>query len=143
MHVGWIEVPAGRGEIGWLAFPDGMNVEGVFTAGHASEGKTDQDACRRLSKGRYADILALCVLERSLGSRGIFRGSALQECGPEQGNGAESQNPRRAQTQPEAMTIRRRLPLGRTLLLELIALTLVAAVAFLFVQHGVPYVAEP
>jgi hypothetical protein len=43
----------------------------------------------------------------------------------------------------EAVTIRRRLPLGRTLLLELIALTLVAAVAFLFVQHGVPYFAEP
>jgi hypothetical protein len=50
-------------------------------------------------------------------------------------------NPRSAQTQPEA--IRRRLPLGRTLLLELIALTLVAAVAFLFVQHGVPHLAEP
>jgi hypothetical protein len=49
----------------------------------------------------------------------------------------------RAQTQPEATTIRRRLPLGRTLTLELIALTLVAAVAFLFVQHGVPYLAEP
>ena len=41
------------------------------------------------------------------------------------------------------MTIRRRLPLGRTLLLELIALTLVAAVAFLFVQHWVPHFAEP
>jgi hypothetical protein len=27
-------------------------------------------------------------------------------------------------------------------MLELIALTLVAAVAFLFVQHGVPYLAE-
>jgi hypothetical protein len=40
-------------------------------------------------------------------------------------------------------TIRRRLPLGRTLMLELIALTLVAAVAFLFVQHGIPYLAEP
>jgi hypothetical protein len=89
MRAGWIEVPAGRGEIGWLTFPDGMNMEGVLTAGHASDGKTDQDACRRLSKGRYADILALCVLERSLGSRGIFRGSALQECGPEQGNGAD------------------------------------------------------
>jgi hypothetical protein len=50
---------------------------------------------------------------------------------------------RSAQTQPEATTIRRRLPLGRTLMLELIALTLVAAVAFLFVQHGVPYLAEP
>jgi len=90
MRVGWIEVPAGRGEIGQLAFPDGMNVEGVLTVGHASDGKTDQDACRRLSKGRYADILAPCILERSLGSRGIFRGSALQQCGPEQGNGAES-----------------------------------------------------
>jgi hypothetical protein len=89
MRVGWIKVPTGRGEIGRLAFPDGMNVKGVLAAGHASDGKTDQDACRRLSKGRYADILALCVLERSLGSRGIFRGSALQECGPEQGNGAE------------------------------------------------------
>jgi hypothetical protein len=40
------------------------------------------------------------------------------------------------------MTIRRQFPLSRTLMLELIALTLVAAVAFLFVQHGVPYL-EP
>ena len=62
----------------------------MLTAGHASDGRTDQDACRRLSKGRYADILALCVLERSPGSRDIFRGSALQQCGHEQGNGAES-----------------------------------------------------
>jgi hypothetical protein len=52
-------------------------------------------------------------------------------------------NSRSAQTQPEAKTIRRHLPLGRTLMLELIALTLVAAVAFLFVQHGVPYLVEP
>ena len=52
-------------------------------------------------------------------------------------------NSRSAQTQPEVKTIRRHLPLGRTLMLELIALTLVAAVAFLFVQHGVPYFAEP
>jgi hypothetical protein len=52
-------------------------------------------------------------------------------------------NPCSAQTQPEAMTIRRRFPLDRTLMLELIALTLLAAVAFLFVQQGVPYLAEP
>jgi hypothetical protein len=78
MRVGWIKVPTGRGEIGRLAFPDGMNVEGVLAAGHASDGKMDQDACRRLSKGRYADILALCVLELSFGSRGVFRGSASQ-----------------------------------------------------------------
>jgi hypothetical protein len=52
-------------------------------------------------------------------------------------------NSRSAQTQPEVKTIRRHLPLGRTLMLELIALTLVAAVAFLFVQHGVPYLVEP
>jgi hypothetical protein len=85
MRVGRIEVPAGRREIGRFAFSDRMNVEGVLTAGHASDGKTDQDACLRLSEGRYADILALRVLERSFGSRGIFRGS-----GPEQDNGAES-----------------------------------------------------
>jgi hypothetical protein len=55
-----------------------MNVEGVLAAGHASDGKMDQDACRRLSKGSYADILALCVLELSFGSRGVFRGGASQ-----------------------------------------------------------------
>jgi hypothetical protein len=51
--------------------------------------------------------------------------------------------PRSAQTQPEAMTVRRQLPLSRALMLELIALILVASVAFLFVKHGVPYLAEP
>ena len=51
--------------------------------------------------------------------------------------------PRSAQTQPEAMTIRRQLPLSRALMLELIALILAASVAFLFVQQGVPYLAEP
>jgi hypothetical protein len=35
------------------------------------------------------------------------------------------------------------LPLRRALILELIALTLVAAVVFVFVQHGVPYLADP
>jgi hypothetical protein len=50
---------------------------------------------------------------------------------------------RGAQTRPEATAIRRQLPLGRTLMLELIALTLVAAVALLFVQHGIPYFGEP
>ena len=34
-------------------------------------------------------------------------------------------------------------PLRRTLILELIALTVVAAVVFVFVQHGVPYLADP
>jgi hypothetical protein len=34
-------------------------------------------------------------------------------------------------------------PLRRTLILELIALTLVAAVVFVFVQHGLPYLADP
>jgi hypothetical protein len=63
--------------------------------------------------------------------------------GGDQNEALGAMNPRSAQTQPEAMTIRLRFPLGRTLLLELIALTLVAAVAFLFVQHGVPYLAEP
>jgi hypothetical protein len=43
------------------------------------------------------------------------------------------------QTQLEAATIRRQRPLGRTLMLEVIALTLAAAVAFLFVLYGVPY----
>jgi hypothetical protein len=47
--------------------------------------------------------------------------------------------PHSAQTQPEAAIIRRQRPLGRTLMLEVIALTLAAAVAFLFVLHGVPY----
>ena len=47
--------------------------------------------------------------------------------------------PHSAQTQPEAAIIRRQRPLGRTLTLEVIALTLAAAVAFLFVLHGVPY----
>ena len=43
--------------------------------------------------------------------------------------------PRGAQT---PMTIRR-LPLRRALILELIALTVVAALVFVFAQHGVPY----
>jgi hypothetical protein len=51
--------------------------------------------------------------------------------------------PRSAQTQPEAMTIRRQFSLGRALMLELIGLTLAASVAFLFVQHGVAYLGEP
>ncbi len=66
--------------------------------------------------------------------RSWWRGGGYQQ---------EAALPRTAQTQPEAMTIRRQFPLGRTLILELIALTVVAAVAFLFVQHGVPYLAEP
>ena len=45
--------------------------------------------------------------------------------------------PRSAQTQPEAMAVRRQLPLSRALRLELIALTLASSVAFLFVQHWV------
>jgi hypothetical protein len=49
--------------------------------------------------------------------------------------------PRSAQTQPEAMAVRRQLPLSRALRLELIAMTLASSVAFLFVQHWVPYVA--
>ena len=68
---------------------------------------------------------------------------ATSNSGSQKEAGLDAVNPRSAQTEPEAMTIRRRLPLGRTLLLELIALTLVAAVAFLFVQHGVPHFAEP
>jgi hypothetical protein len=57
--------------------------------------------------------------------------------------GAIKRASRSAQSQPEATTIRRQFPLGRTLMLELVALTLVAAVAFLFVQHGLPYLTEP
>jgi len=34
-------------------------------------------------------------------------------------------------------------PFRRALILELVELTLVAAVVFVFVQHGVPYLAEP
>jgi hypothetical protein len=77
MRTGWIKMAACRGKIGRVAFPNGMNVEGVLPSGQASDGKTDQDACRRLSKGGYADILASWVLERGFGSCGIFRGSPL------------------------------------------------------------------
>ena len=75
--------------------------------------------------------------------RSWWRRRIASNSGYEKEAALDAVNPRRAQTQPEAMTVRRRLPLGRTLLLELIALTLVAAVAFLFVQHGVPHFAEP
>jgi hypothetical protein len=75
--------------------------------------------------------------------RSWWRRRIASNSGSQKEAALDAVSPRSAQTEPEAMTIRRRLPLGRTLLLELIALTLVAAVAFLFVQHGVPYFAEP
>jgi hypothetical protein len=36
--------------------------------------------------------LGLCVRELSFSSRGVFRGSASQQCGPEQRNGANRRN---------------------------------------------------
>ena len=75
--------------------------------------------------------------------RSWWRRRIASNSGSQKEAALDAVNPRSAQTQPEAMTIRRQLPLGRTLMLELIALTLVAAVAFLFVQHGVPYLVEP
>jgi hypothetical protein len=89
MRAGGIEVSAGRGEIGRLAFTNGMNVERVLTKGHVSDGKTDQEASLRLGERRYADIFALRVLERRFGSGRILGGSALQQCGPMQNNRAQ------------------------------------------------------
>ncbi len=113
-------------------------------AGHRADFERERDrADNALAEASKMAVLAMTAretaarLEGELGARrrrSWWRGGGYQQ---------EAALPRSAQTQPEAMTIIRQFPLSRMLLLELIALTLAAAVAFLFVQHGVPYLAGP
>ena len=69
------------------------------------------------------ELLARC---RSWWRRGVDKNGGYQKEAANASRGAQGQ-----------------FPFRRTLILELIALTLVAAVVFVFVQHGVPYLAEP
>ncbi len=88
-------------------------------------------------------VLAMTARETAARLEGELAGRCRRSWWRGRGYQQKAALPRSAQTQREAMTIRRHFPLGRTLIFELIALTLVAAVAFLFVQHGAPYLAEP
>ena len=121
-------------------------------AGHRADFERERDrADNALAEALKMAILAMTARETAARLEGElvarrrswWRRRLASNGGDQKEAALGEMNPRSAQTQPEATTIRRRLPLGRTLMLELIALTLVAAVAFLFVQHGVPYFAEP
>jgi hypothetical protein len=118
-------------------------------AGHRADFERERErADNALAEASKMAVLAMTARETAARLEGelVARRRSLwrRRPGGDQKEAALGEiNPRSAQTQPEAMTIRRRFPLGRTLMLELIALTLLAAVAFLFVQQGVPYLAEP
>jgi hypothetical protein len=124
----------------------------VTAAGHRADFERERErADNALAAASKMAILAMTARETAARLEGelVARRRSWWRRRPATNGGDQKEaalgqiNPRSAQTQPEATTISRRFPLGRTLMLELIALTLVAAVAFIFAQHGVPYFAEP